>query len=303
MGLLEEIQNEAVDSKSDLGQLLRKCKVLASRLDNKPLEQWLISESDGYPEKVELPPYRRWPMAIRGHFSGAFGRGVRNAVVPMICLPDWAQKRFGHYSCRASVAVLEAGLGKSESGFLTMSLANLAPLLNEKVFEGMGCLSAWGEFDEHRYVQVLDAVRNRVLDFALALRKESPEAGEIGGGARQPSDERVTQIFNTTIHGGAASVVGSANHSTINVQVNAGDWKSLEKHLGEHGVSKIDLAELKRVLKDEPELAKGGKFGDKVAGWFAKMVGKAATGAWNVSVSVASTVLTQALLRYYGMVG
>lgn len=49
MTVLEEIQNEAVDSKSDLGALLRKCKVLAARLGSKQLQDWLIWESNGYP--------------------------------------------------------------------------------------------------------------------------------------------------------------------------------------------------------------------------------------------------------------
>jgi AbiTii len=36
--LLEEIQNSAVDAQIDLATLLRKCKLLAARLGNQPLE-------------------------------------------------------------------------------------------------------------------------------------------------------------------------------------------------------------------------------------------------------------------------
>jgi hypothetical protein len=45
MTLLEEIQNAAVDATSDLGTLLRKCKLLAARLGSKSLEEWVIWES------------------------------------------------------------------------------------------------------------------------------------------------------------------------------------------------------------------------------------------------------------------
>ena len=52
MTLLEDIQNSAVDSKSDLAALLRKCKLLAARLGSRPLEDWLLWESNGYPDDV-----------------------------------------------------------------------------------------------------------------------------------------------------------------------------------------------------------------------------------------------------------
>lgn len=151
------------------------------------------------------------------------------------------------------------------------------------------------------YHEVLDSVRNRVLDFVLSLCKEAPLAGELGGEAEELPAERVTQIVNMTILGGAASVIGSANHSTINVQVNAGDWKSLERYLTAYGVGKSDLDELRAALEEEPQAAKGDHFASKVAGWMAGMVGKAATGAWEVGVNVASSVLTEALKGYYGL--
>ena len=52
MSLLEDIQSAAVDSNSDLGTILRKCKLLAARLGSKTLENWLIYESNGYPLDV-----------------------------------------------------------------------------------------------------------------------------------------------------------------------------------------------------------------------------------------------------------
>jgi len=76
VGLLEEIQNAAVDAQSDLGTLLRKCKLLAARLGSKPLEDWLVWESNGYPDDVRVPDYRVWSLEIKGHFLGPFGSGL-----------------------------------------------------------------------------------------------------------------------------------------------------------------------------------------------------------------------------------
>ena len=85
--LLEEIQNAAVDASIDLRTLLRKCKVLAARLGNGPLEEWLVWESNGYPENADVPDYRIWPLEVKGHFSGPFGSGIKNAPIPNAVLP------------------------------------------------------------------------------------------------------------------------------------------------------------------------------------------------------------------------
>jgi hypothetical protein len=88
MGLLEDIQNAAVDSKNDLGTLLRKCKLLASRLGRRPLEEWLVWESNGYPTDVKVPEYRVWTLPIRAHFAGSFGRQLQDVVIPPVLLSD-----------------------------------------------------------------------------------------------------------------------------------------------------------------------------------------------------------------------
>lgn len=68
MSLLEEIQKDAVDSRSDLGTLLRKYKVFAVHLKSQVLEDWLIWESNGYSDKVDVPNYRIWSLEVKGNF-------------------------------------------------------------------------------------------------------------------------------------------------------------------------------------------------------------------------------------------
>ena len=59
MSLLREIQDAAVDGTSDLESLLRKCRVLATRLKHDELKNWVTWELDGYPAEVPLPDYRK----------------------------------------------------------------------------------------------------------------------------------------------------------------------------------------------------------------------------------------------------
>lgn len=301
MSLLEDIQNAAVDPDSDLGALLRKCKILAANLGSKPLEDWLIWESNGYPADVGVPKYRVWSVELKGHFAGPFGAALNKAPIPKICVPEQLRERFTIFRCRDSVACIEQLLSGDDRGVFNMSIGDLAVVLGENVYDGYNCIHAWGEFGSSRLVEVLNTVRNRVLDFALAIWKEAPEAGNTPPGKSALEPARVTQMFNTTVYGGAASVVGTASDSTISLNINAGDFASLEVFLRNHGVEDDDIAELKGALNAERERPSPTTFGPRVAGWISKMVKKAASGLWKVGVGAAGSLLAQAIGKYYGM--
>ncbi|MCH7613000.1 MAG: hypothetical protein IIB45_06525 [Candidatus Marinimicrobia bacterium] len=108
MTLLDDIQNEAIDASNDLGTLLRKCKVLAARLGSQPLEDWLLWESNGYPDGVEVPNYRIWPLELKGHFFGSFGAEMSDVPIPLAVLSDKVRESYQNWECRQSIASIEA---------------------------------------------------------------------------------------------------------------------------------------------------------------------------------------------------
>src|SRR5437588_98914 len=73
----------------------------------------------------------------------------------------------------------------------------------EKYYEGYTLLEAHMEIPRNAVVGVLDSVRNKALKFALEIERVAPAAGEVSPGAKPVPDERVSQIFNTYIMGGA----------------------------------------------------------------------------------------------------
>ncbi len=271
MALIEEIQQEAVDSNSDLGAVLRKCKLLAARLQSSPLEDWLLRESNGYPDDVEVPSYRIWPLEVKGHFVGAFGSALQNAPVPFICLPEKVRHSYDNYKCRQSIASIEAMLKKfdpSKGDTLCVSTGDLAVRLGRNVYRGQNCLQAWAEYPVTHLVEVLNAVRNRILDFALAVWKEAPTAGEgIVNASPEIGSERVTQIFNTTVYGGATNLVGSATNSSVSFTVSQEGLEDLRRLVDvfEHHFDELSLdapakqkvsaqiATIKAQLTDEPD--------------------------------------------------
>jgi hypothetical protein len=301
VSLIEEIQQEAVDSKCDLGALLRKCKVLAARLRSQPLEDWLIWESDGYPDKVDVPNYRIWPLELKGHFSGPLGSGLQYAPIPHLCLPAKVKDAYQNYKCRQSIATIEQLLKDGHEGTVQVSTGDLAVHLGTKVYRGQNCVQAWAEFGVGALLDVLNTVRNRILDFSLAIWKEDPDAGTATPKAGQDlKPARVTQIFNTTVYGGAANVVGTATESQITFTVTTNDLPSLEKYLRENDVPDDDITSLKEALREDPPI-KGDRFGPKVSAWVSKMVGKACDGGWGISIGAAGKLLADAISRYYGL--
>ena len=301
MTLLEDIQSSAVDAKSDLATLLRKCKLLAARLGSQPLEDWVVWESNGYPNDAPVPDYRIWPLQMKGHFWGPYGSRIEYASIPFACLPEKARKHYERYECRQSIAGVEAILN-NKPGTVRVSTGDLALLLGGEVYEHHNCVQAWGEFSTGQVVELLNSVRNRILDFALALWKEAPNAGEIDiPFPITMESKRVTQIFNTTVFGGSANLVGTSNDSSIEFNIGSKDFVAVEKVLIQNRVAPEDVAELRQALETDPAPPSAEKFGPKVSNWIAKMVGKAASGGWNLSLGAAGNLLAQLVSRYYGL--
>ena len=70
VSLLREIQVGAADGSVPLSDLLRKTKILAARLNNARLADWVENELNGYAASDDLPPYRRvGPNRVIGDFS------------------------------------------------------------------------------------------------------------------------------------------------------------------------------------------------------------------------------------------
>jgi hypothetical protein len=302
MNILEEIQNAAIDASSDLGTILRKCKLLAARLGNQPLEDWLIWESNGYPDHVEVPDYRIWHLEVKGHFSGPFGSGIENAPIPLACLPMEVRKHYQRYECRQSIASIESTLKETTTGIIKVSTGDLALTLGMKIYKYQNCVQAWAEFGAGNLIELVNAVRNRILDFALAVWKEAPNAGEPEADTSSNIEAtKLTQIFNTTVYGGSAKVVGTATASSILLNIVPGDFSSLEAILRKKGVHEHDITDLQAALEEEKEPKSDQGFGPKVSAWISKMMGKAAEGSWNISLSAAGNILSEIISKFYGL--
>jgi hypothetical protein len=173
MSLLRQIQDAAIDSSVDLPTLLRKCKVLAVRLGNDDLKRWIDSELSGYTQKDKLPEYRVLKVNSKGHFSGSFGSGLRNADIPLSCIDKDLRESLGHTYLMQPIAAI-ASLVKSESGTLQEPWnPDVVAHFGQKIYEQMHCMQAWKVIPASSLVAALDTVRTRVLNFVLEIETQN----------------------------------------------------------------------------------------------------------------------------------
>jgi hypothetical protein len=221
MSLLRQIQEAAIDSSVGLPMLLRKCKVLAVRLGSEEFKLWIERELSGYPSDKELPDYRVLSVYSKGNFSGAYGSGLTNAELPLVCVPEKLRERLGHCHLSQPVAALESLISGNTSGTLREPWdPDIVAHLGDQFYQHMNCMQAWKVVPRAAIVAAVDAVRTKVLNFVLEIEAQNPSAGEAELNSTPVPMEKIHQIFHTVINGtvqnlasGSSSVQQTAKYS------------------------------------------------------------------------------------------
>ncbi len=304
MSLLCEIQEAAVNSQVDISTLLRKCKVLAARLANEELGLWVDHELNGYPSIEALPNYRVLQVASYGNFVGILWAKMNNSPIPPSAVPEEYRQLVTTQYLTEPIASYSS-LAQSASGEERLGVdwpADLLAYLSNELYESWTCVGAWKRIPLGSIHALLDTVRNRVLEFVLAIQAEAPLAGESRDQGSSISRDRVDQVFNTIVMGNVGSLTAGDQTITHYTQVNVGnhDFGSLRGFLSSIGVADCDIAELEESIHADAQQEPDAGIGNRTRAWLGKMVAKAGTTAWNVATSVAASLLTQALGKYFG---
>ena len=204
MNLINEIQNDILTPSTPLSSILRKAKVLAYQLKNAEFKEWVDQELNGYSSNANmLPDYRKAGTQSRGYFVGRFGKQFKNAPIPTFDLPQGLGEFGRTLVFLEGVRALESMVESESESFQYPWPAEYVAVLANAVYEAMVCLAAWKPTSKSQIEQVLDTIRNRLLNFILELEQIQPDVGETTPGA-QPliSSEKVKQVFNNYILGG-----------------------------------------------------------------------------------------------------
>lgn len=167
----------------------------------------------------------------------------------------------------------------------------------------MHCVT--GKISASALTELRNAVRTRVLELTIQLEKSIPTAAEITLGplATAPAvkdAETVTQITQQIVHGNVTTISRSGERAQFLLNIGERDSDALVKALVDAGIAEFDATDLADIVASEEAESKEEPFGTKAKAWFARNISKAADGTWKASVVVATKVLTEAAMRYYG---
>jgi hypothetical protein len=306
VSLLHEIQAAVLKEDADLGPILLKLRLLASRIGSQPLADWVKHESEGYPTDAEVPDYRILSVSYMANFSGAFGSGIQNAPISPYLIGKFAGKQWVRYEMRESIAAVDDLLAHStKGGSLGINAANLILLLQGKVYPDYACNSVTGTISRSALAAIRHSVRSRVLELTIELEKSIPEASVVSLGPADAiatkSAAAATQIAQQIIYGNVTSVSTVGDGARIAIAIVERDAQGLVDYLSKSGLPETDAKELAELASTEEPQSKTEPMGPKVRDWLVKNMKKAANGTWKMGVSVATDVIKEALLKYYGL--
>lgn len=307
MKLVNDIINELIDSEKSISSPLLKTKVLASRLQNEVLLNWVSKELKGYENTNELPPYRKY----RGNITGTYINGsmqYNNQPVPTAGLKNEFEEFLYSMDFHQSVSSLEILKEENKSGTLEHTFPAEITGLIQQNWRKMGnpylqLVNCKKSISVNAVVEILAYVRNNLLDFMLKIDAEFGNITEIED--LKDKREEIATIMNQTIinNTGDGNVVNTGENSNISATINIskGNKEELTKHLQNIGLGKDDTTELIDIIDTETPNFEKKTFGEKVNSWTQKMLGKALDGTWNVGIGAAGSLLAEAIKMYYGM--
>lgn len=303
MSLLRDIQSAAVNSGTPVTELLRRCKILAARLGSEEFGLWVDQELNGYQTTDGLPEYRIVrEIQSAGNFSGPFGSGLKNGLFPTAALSPEYREWARHEYLVAGAGVYEELLRRDDSEFHSPWPAELVALHGQRIYQRMNCLSAWKVIPRGVLIGLTDAIRNRLLGFALEIERANPSAGDVPLNSHPVPANVVSQVFHTQIYGNVANIASGNRDVTQSGEVNVsrGDLAQLDGALRHLRISEADISNLHDALADDQKEHDQG-IGRRVAGWMGTMLSKAASGAWETSLSTASAVLPKLISQHLGL--
>jgi hypothetical protein len=217
-----------------------------------------------------------------------------------------AGEQWIHHEMRESIAAVDDLLATAEDGgHLGINAADLILLFQGKVYPDYDCNSVTGTIPRSSLASIRHAVRSRVLELTLELEKSVPDAAAVTIGPAAlpslPSAAAATQIAQQIIYGNFTSIAATGDGATIQIAVAPHDARSLAQFLTDSGMEEEDAQELARLAASEKPESNEEPMGPQVRNWFVENLKKAASGTWKMGVAVATDVVKEALLKYYGL--
>ena len=178
--LVLELQQQALDPKVGIADLLRKAFVVAVKLNLERFKDWIELELNGYARTGKQPPDYRLVFGIIKVFDGYGGR-----FIPCIIEDDDEAEILSRLRVNSAITEVEAiAYDKRDSHvILSLSERNKIILMRRMRDDPM---EPSLHVSRTSFARICDAIRNAVLKWSLELEKD----GILGEGMSFSSEEK-----------------------------------------------------------------------------------------------------------------
>lgn len=272
-GLVEEIQAQALDPSVKISDLLRRVKLAAVKLKLDAAAEWVDRELRGYPDPDMVPPYRRTRGELRAHthLHGVLPVTGNSSLIDQLCKTPISD----------SIARIEALAGDGTGELISKVQGEFETQMNAA--HGTPGTEYYLHTPQSVYLDILDQVRNLILDWAIDLEK----ADIMGEGINFSMEEQKKAAhaassinigtFSGHLHQGNISgnqnrtLVSSADNSTNYLDIDT-LFQELIQAIDSNVGNQTHRNELHEIIQ-KMDATKG--TADYVP-WFQKLVGYAA---------------------------
>ena len=245
--------------------------------------------------------YRVQPCSPYGHFFGPFGRAINNYPIPMLTIPEKYREVVNSIYLRDSIGTVEAMLANADgSGSIRVVWPpDLIAIVGRDILEGYALADAWTSGSTAFLYEVLERVRNRVLQFVLEVKKMVGTVDDLKAenvaDIKDPLNDKFQQII--VMGDNSGNIAGNQPHASVNVtNIKMGDFNTLKSELEKQGLDEELIQGLEKALSEDGDQKKEG---GRVSQWIADFSAKVALGTLDkVSVQALPGIL-DAINQYF----
>jgi hypothetical protein len=229
MGLIAEIQKDALDQSIPISAQLRKVRLAAAKLNLPTIETWVENELKGYRGESSVPSYRtvRGTAKSWNPYHGWIPIAGDEQTMNMVCSADLVESI-------ASIEALVASNFKGKSYHIPFSPGKLEALSH---MVGQQVARAGLDIAVGAPAHILDSVRNLILEWSINLEK----AGITGEGLSFSVEEKqIARSEASSVHVGSIGTftgnlgIGNISADITSAPVNAEQVRNLVSQIKSH---------------------------------------------------------------------
>ena len=285
-----QLQELAASGDASVSELLRKARIVASKLKLDEFNDWLQHELHGYPPDANLPEYRIFFGDLRAH-------NPMNGILMPVRFNVELTEALSRIRCRQSIGSLEDVLKGASNGLQVplspRDLEFVHGLMDEDAREWV---MPFRRVSPTQLSAILDRVRSIILDWSLQLESQ----GIVGDGMTFSEEEKqraTTQsVHINNFQGVFGNVTNSSVTQRLEMKIDHRDLKGLLDFMRSQRIPEAEVQVLQEAILADAEPTERKHFGKNVSSWLGRLV----SAGYDLAVGASGELLANAIWSYYG---